>query len=137
MNSVNFFEVSTDEPEKIQNFYATLFGWQYHHMPERQYSFITLPGKDALVGGIFDNEGKVPNWALFCVGVEDVEKVCHQVVELGGTITYPMEVNKDETGTMTAAQFLDPSGNRFAVASFVPNQPETAEPAGAHDSVAK
>jgi predicted enzyme related to lactoylglutathione lyase len=96
-------------------------------MPERHYSFITVPGQEGLAGGIFDNEGKVPNWGLFCIRVEDVADVCRQVVESGGEITYPMEVNEDETGVLKAAQFLDPSGNRFAVSSFAPA--ETNPPA--------
>lgn len=128
-NAVKFFEISTDDRERIESFYGNIFGWTFHHMPQHNYSIINIPGHGDFVGGVYDNKGKEDNWAVFCIEVDinEMEDISRQVVEAGGTITYPVTAEGDADGTTTGAQFLDPSGNRFSIFSFKPAENPAGE----------
>ncbi|WP_215543892.1 VOC family protein [Amycolatopsis sp. CA-230715] len=112
--------MSTDSISTVEQFYQTVFPWQLNPTPDSTYKFVGVEGFEGNAGGIYDNKGAEANWSIYCMMVEDVDEVCRQVVDEGGLITYPTEVNDDEHGVMKAAQFEDPSGNRFAVVSFTP-----------------
>jgi predicted enzyme related to lactoylglutathione lyase len=76
------------------------------------YQIFTTGDAEGLQGGLFATKGKIPNYAVFTVLVEDVEATCRRAEEAGGQVLRAPEVNP---AGVTFAHLLDPAGNHFAV----------------------
>lgn len=115
-NSVSWFEIGTDDPATAERFYGDVFGWTVAQddaaSPDPAYRIITSPDPDGLRGGLFATDGKVPNYAVFTVLVEDVAAACRRAQEAGGTVQRPPTVNP---AGVIFAHLLDPAGNHFKV----------------------
>ncbi|CAM4295962.1 VOC family protein [Kibdelosporangium persicum] len=121
-NVVKFFEISTDDRATIESFYGDIFGWQFMQLPQLNYSFISIPGHGDFQGGVYDNRGEEPNWGIFCIEVDinEMDEICRKAEAAGGTVTYPPTVESAFGEKTTAAQILDPSGNRFGIYAYQP-----------------
>ena len=115
-NGIGWFEIGTDDPAAAEKFYGGLFGWTLTHEDEKStdpaYQIVTTGDPQGLRGGLFATAGKVPNYAVFTVLVEDVEATCRRAEAAGGQIQRAPQVNP--VG-VTFAHLLDPAGNHFAV----------------------
>lgn len=115
-NGIAWFEIGTNNPAEAKRFYGDVFGWKVAHDDTKStdpaYQIFTTGDAEGLHGGLFATEGKLPNYAVFTVLVEDVEATCRRVEEAGGTVQRAPEVNP--VG-VTFAHLLDPAGNHFAV----------------------
>ncbi|MFD0025604.1 VOC family protein [Streptomyces sp. NPDC058382] len=116
INTVAWFEIGTDKPAEAERFYGEVFGWTVAHdstkSTDQAYRIVTTGDGEGLPGGLFATGGKLPNYAVFTVLVEDVEATCRQVEEAGGRVQRAPQVNP--VG-VTFAHLLDPAGNHFAV----------------------
>lgn len=115
-HGIGWFEVGTDNPETAQRFYGTLFGWNFakddgEAMP---YHIVTTPANDSIRGGLLETGGKIPNYAVFCVVVEDVAATCVSAEAAGGKVLVPPTEGGDG---LIFAHLLDPSGNQLGVYS--------------------
>jgi predicted enzyme related to lactoylglutathione lyase len=111
-NAVEWFEVATDKPEEARKFYGDLFGWTFSGGPT--YSEITTPGAAKSNGGIFDSEGRFPNYAIFYVTVEDVAATLAKAESLGAKQVVPPTTMD---GGLVFAQLQDTAGNHFGIFS--------------------
>jgi predicted enzyme related to lactoylglutathione lyase len=115
-NGIGWFEIGTDDPAAAGRFYSDVFGWTIAHDDTKStdpaYQIFTTGDAQGLHGGLFATKGRMPNYAVFTVLVEDVEATCRQVVEAGGKVQRAPAVNP--VG-VTFAHVLDPAGNHFAV----------------------
>jgi uncharacterized protein len=109
-NAVEWFEVATDRPEDVKKFYGDLFGWTFTGGPG--YSEVTTPGTAGPTGGIFNSEGRFPNYAIFYVTVADVAATVTTAESLGATQVVPP--TKMDNG-LVFAQLQDTSGNLFGI----------------------
>jgi predicted enzyme related to lactoylglutathione lyase len=116
-NGVGWFGIGTDQPEAAGRFYQELFGWQYTADLGEQvpFRFVKTPA-GTISGGLFATGGQIPNYAVFCVVVDDVEATCRMAEEVGGKILMPPQ---NIGNGVTYAQLADPSGNQVGVV----NQP--------------
>jgi uncharacterized protein len=115
-HGIGWFEIGTDDPEAAQRFYGSLFGWTFEKDDDEAvpYHLVTTPANDSIRGGIFETQGKVPNYAVFCVVVEDVAATCVAAETAGGKVLVPAT----EGGNgLVFAHLLDPSGNHIEVYS--------------------
>lgn len=115
-HGIGWFEIGSDNPEAAQRFYGTLFGWNFakddsEAMP---YHIITTPANDSVRGGLLETGGKIPNYAVFCVVVEDVAATCVAAETAGGKVLVPPTEGGDG---LIFAHLHDPSGNQVAVYS--------------------
>jgi predicted enzyme related to lactoylglutathione lyase len=110
-NSVGWFEVATDRPDEARAFYGNLFGWTFGDMGG-PYNGITTPGSDAPSGGLFDSEGRFPNYGIFYVVVEDVAATLAKAEALGAKPVMPR--TQTDAG-LVFAQLRDVSGNHFGI----------------------
>lgn len=108
------FEVAGAQPDRLREYYAGLFGWEYQLGDAAteevsragEYGFVTNAG---LNGGVC---GLVTPRVLFYVGVPDVEAALRRAEELGGTrVMGPARV-----GGFAVGHFTDLEGNLVGVA---------------------
>ncbi|HEU5109992.1 MAG TPA: VOC family protein [Micromonosporaceae bacterium] len=111
-NGIGWFEISTSDVPAAERFYGELFGWTFNSDGADDYRFITTPVEDGLPGGIADNGGTGPGYAIFYVVVEDVAATCGRAEAAGGkVVVQPQEM----PGGLVLAHLHDPAGNLFAV----------------------
>jgi uncharacterized protein len=111
-NSVEWFEVATDRPEEVKQFYGELFGWTYRTGGD--YSEVTTPGSEQPTGGVFDSHGRFPDYAIFYVTVEDVAATIAKAESLGAKTVVPPTTTPDG---LVFAQLSDATGHHFGVFS--------------------
>jgi uncharacterized protein len=122
--SVVHFEIVGTEPEKLRDYYAALFGWEYDTRgpvaeaisEAGNYGFVShdatvdgtgIPGG---VGGGANYEGHV----IFYVGVPDVEAALQKAEDLGGT--RQMGPERAPGGDLVVGHFTDPEGHLIGLA---------------------
>ena len=115
-HGIGWFEIGTADPGAAERFYGELFGWTFANESGEDggYRMIKTPAEGGLGGGIFPTGGKLPNYAVFYVVVDDVAETCRRAEAAGGKVLVPPQ----DTGTLSFAHLLDPAGNHFAV--YVP-----------------
>jgi uncharacterized protein len=115
-NSIGWFEIGTDDPAAAERFYGDVFGWTLTRDDSKStdpaYQIFTTGDPQGLHGGLFATKGKVPNYAIFTVLVEDVEAACLRAEKAGGQVLRAPEVNP---AGVAFAHLLDPAGNHFSV----------------------
>jgi uncharacterized protein len=118
-NPVVHFEISGQDPKRLREYYARLFGWDFDTdspvapsvSESGNYGFVT---NDAgIPGGIGGGRG-YPSHAIVYVGVDDVGAALDDAERLGGTRVMGPEANP--SGALVVAQFRDPDGNLIGLA---------------------
>ena len=103
-SKVTHFEVHGKDGKRLQEFYASLFGWKVDANNPMQYGMVSAE-KGGIGGGI-SQSGKP--MVTFYVEVADPAAALKRVEKLGGkTVMPPMDV----PGGPRIAQFADPEGN--------------------------
>ncbi|MEY7973686.1 VOC family protein [Saccharomonospora xinjiangensis] len=123
LNSSGFFELGSDDPQRTEEFYGSLFGWNFGPGHGRPYTFITLPN-GRMLGALWDTTeepgtGLPPNYIVNVIEVADVEDTVRRATEAGGTVV--ISPTRIEQGTHFA-YLRDPAGLLFAVATPVAEQ---------------
>lgn len=121
-NSVVHFEISADDPDKLGDFYTSLFDWTIEPVPGMDYRLIKTVETDAkgmpsqaggINGGILTRpagyEGR--GWINY-VNVESLEVAVDRARELGATV---MKERSPVPGMGWFAMLADPQGNPFAL----------------------
>jgi uncharacterized protein len=111
-DTVNWFQIGTDDSEGARRFYGGMFGWKFTLDPDSDgYDLVSYPGAEAPSGGI-SHQPPGEHHAMFLVIVKDVRSACAQAEQLGGKVV--QDVTTTPNG-LTFANLEDPSGNRFGV----------------------
>jgi predicted enzyme related to lactoylglutathione lyase len=106
------FEVIGKDGEKLQSYYAELFGWKIDADNPMKYGIVK--GEDnpsdmgSIGGGVATGPDGYEGHVTFYIAVPDVEAALQKAEELGGT-----RVMGPETimGEMVLGQLKDPEGN--------------------------
>ena len=114
------FEVPYDDGERARSFYADVFGWQIHSMPEMQYDMVStgpvsdqgMPSEPGYVGGGMTQRGDIVSRPVITIQVDDVNDTLARVRSSGGSaVGEPIPV-----GDMgVAAYFQDSEGNLMGI----------------------
>ena len=105
-NPVVHFEIQSNQAEKLQKFYADIFGWHVNADNEFNYGLVDTHTDKGIGGGIGPTQGG-PNMVTFYVDVDDLQKYLDKAEAMGGkTIMPPTELPQ-----VTLALFADPEGN--------------------------
>ena len=120
-NPVVHFEIRSQDPAALREFYSSLFDWQIKVGEEIEYDMVTTRAKDDPVGidgGLTGADGD-PNMVTFYVQVDDIDASLQKAVDLGAKVIVPvMTIPK----SVTFALFADPQGNCIGmVASQTPD----------------
>ena len=121
-NSVAHFEIYADDPEKLQQFYTSLFDWSFEAVPGMDYRFVKTVETDgrgmaAQPGGINGGMMKRPTgfneraWVNY-VNVESLEASVRRAESLGARV---MKGKTAVPGMGWFAMLTDPQENVFAM----------------------
>jgi predicted enzyme related to lactoylglutathione lyase len=117
MNSVAYFEIQADEPEKAVQFYAGVFGWKFikdETVPIPYYR-ISEAGPS---GGLLKRPSPRPaqeqgtNAFVCSVHVKKFDATAEKILQHGGQVALPKFAVK---GKCWQGYFLDPEGNTFGL----------------------
>ncbi len=109
-DKVVWFEILGKDSDKTQAFYGDLFNWEFDNTWMPGYG-MTKEEETGIGGGV----GKDPDggtWAIFYVGVDDIDASIAKVSAKGGTIIVP---KTDIPDGPTIAVFADPEGNKVGL----------------------
>ena len=111
------FEVVGKDGEKLQRYYAELFGWEIQADNPMKYGMVAREGNTGSDGvGIGGGVGQGPDGydghVTFYVAVPNVEEALQKAESLGGQRIMGPE---DIMGQVTLGQFKDPEGHMVGV----------------------
>ena len=121
------FEIYGDAPEKLADFYATLFGWQLERADGFAYWRIrTDPDDPAISGGLTYRPPADPRGWMQFVNVDSIDEALASAERLGAKLL------REKTAvprTAWVAVLADPEGNVFAIwqpdpLAFPPPEPD-------------
>ncbi len=115
MNRVVHFEIHASNPEKLANFYASVFGWTVRRVPLFDYWLIDT-GSEAggIGGGLAKRNGPAPDEetpvsGFVCsLGVASIDEMLANAIAAGASVTLPKTAI---TGVGWQAYIRDPDGN--------------------------
>lgn len=115
LNTVTWFQIGSDKPAEVREFYGELFGWNFATDADSTgYDLISYPGSEVPSGGVAHVPDASANHATFLVVVGDVAATVAAAEALGGKVLVPPTTNDDG---LVFAHILDTSGNNFGVFS--------------------
>ena len=108
-------ELGTNDTQKAQDFYTTVFGWATEKMPG-PFEYTIFKKSDVGVGGMYKIEPEImgpipPNWMVY-FAVADCDATLQKATELGGRVLVPAE-DIPEIGRF--AILMDPTMAAFAI----------------------
>ncbi len=122
-NKVVHFEIGSEDPKKLSEFYKKALGWEINEWPGSNYWMV---GKEedrsvgAIFGGImkrFENEKTINT-----IETEDIDATMKDVTDNGGKIVKEkatMDMGPEEK--MIWCYMADPDGNVFGLMQIVKN----------------
>jgi predicted enzyme related to lactoylglutathione lyase len=99
------WEVQARDPNKQQQFFADLFGWQIDANNPMNYGMVSSAGKDSIGGGIGATEDE-PRVTVY-IQVDSIDDTLEKVKSLGGEQVMP----RTDIGMVIMGQFRDLEGN--------------------------
>ena len=102
------WELWSEQPEELSEFYRQVFDWDIRHEPAMNYRVVSTGGEGGIDGGIMQpQQGPWPGNMAFYVGVDDLSAYEARVKEAGGKIVVErMEI----PGVGHLSLFEDPDG---------------------------
>jgi predicted enzyme related to lactoylglutathione lyase len=102
------WELWSEEPEKVSEFYRKAFDWEIRSIPEMNYHLVETGGEGGIGGGIMKpQKGPWPAKLAFYIDVDDLDTYGKRVVDAGGKIV----VDKQSVpGVGELSLFEDPEG---------------------------
>jgi uncharacterized protein len=118
------FEIIGKDPEKLRSYYSDLFGWEFDtNAPVAEaisqpgnYGFVnrnTTSDGTGIPGGVGGGVG-YKGYAMFYVGVPNVEAALKKAESLGGTRR--MGPEKNPGADLVVGHFTDPEGHLIGLA---------------------
>ena len=103
------FELWTNNPDKLSDFYAKTFDWKVNANRETKYNIVETGGKGGINGGIMTPQRKAP-WPgnmSFYIEVDDLAAYSKRIVAAGGKI---VAEEQQVPGMGSYVLFHDPEG---------------------------
>jgi uncharacterized protein len=124
ISPVVHFEMPADDRQRMAEFYAKAFGWQYQLLGEEMGNYVTvvtsendengrpkMPG--TINGGFFPRNPEWPaQYPSVVIAVDDIHASIKDISEAGGEVLgEPMEI----PGVGMYVSFYDTEGNRVSI----------------------
>ena len=104
------WEIQSQSPEKLHDFYAEVFGWEVDANNPMKYGMVASGGKDGINGGI--GGSPVPgSRVLVYANVPDIDHALGRILSLGGKTVMP----RTDLGMVIMAIYEDPEGNTMGI----------------------
>ena len=112
-NTICFFEIPGNDPDKLKEFYGTIFDWQFD---SKMSGYRHITTADGLTGGLPQRSELIESLGdlgrINYITVDDVDEHCRIISEAGGRIVVP---KRAVDGHGWYAMALDPEGNPFGI----------------------
>lgn len=107
------WELWSEDPAKVSDFYAKVFDWDVRDLPEMNYRLVETGGEGGINGGIMQpQKGPWPGNMAFYIDVDDLASYRQRIIDAGGKIVVEeMEV----PGVGFLALFEDPDGRVLGI----------------------
>jgi uncharacterized protein len=114
-------ELGTNDTQKAQDFYSTVFGWSTEKFPAGEFDYTIFKTGEESVGGMYKIEPAImgpvpPNWMVY-FAVADCDATVQKASEIGGGVIVSPE---DIPGVGRFAILRDPSSAAFAILKPAP-----------------
>ena len=122
------WEINSNNAQRLQEFYAQLFGWTINTDNPMHYGMVNTGSTLGAQGGIGQNDPNqpvAPPPVTFYVQVSDLQATLDRVTELGGSVVMPVT---EIPNMITFALFRDPDGNVIGLVKGEEPKPETRKP---------
>ena len=102
------WELWSENPDAVSDFYAKVFDWNVRHLPDLNYRLVETGGGPGINGGIMKpQKGPWPGKTTFYIDVEDLDAYRDRIEAAGGKmVVHKMEV----PGVGALSLFEDPEG---------------------------
>ena len=112
-NPVSHWQILTKQPEALQIFYSTLFGWSITGDNPLGYKVVDTATEEGIGGGIWPiAPGEGHSMVQLFIRVDDVKDFVNRAKELGGNVVIPPQILP---GGDEMAVVVDPDGIPFAM----------------------
>ena len=107
------WELWSQNPESVSEFYKKVFDWEIQHIPELDYRLVNTGGTGGIGGGIMKpQDGPIPAPTAFYIDVDDLAAYGKKIVAAGGTMIVE---NQEVPGMGSISLFLDPEGRMLGL----------------------
>jgi len=102
------WELWSEDPDKVSDFYAKVFDWNVRHLPDLDYRLVETGGGPGVNGGIMKpQQGPWPGNMTLYIDVEDLDTYREKIETAGGRmVVHKMNV----PGVGSLSLFADPEG---------------------------
>jgi predicted enzyme related to lactoylglutathione lyase len=79
------WELWSEDPEMVSEFYKKVFDWEIRHIPEMNYHLVETGGTGGIKGGIMKPQaGPWPGKMAFYIDVDDLDAYAERIKSAGG-----------------------------------------------------
>jgi predicted enzyme related to lactoylglutathione lyase len=79
------WELWSEDPAKVADFYTKVFDWKIQHVPDLNYHLADTGGKGGINGGIMKpQKGPWPGNLTFYIDVDDLDAYAKKITAAGG-----------------------------------------------------
>lgn len=118
-NPVVHWEMWSEDPAKVADFYKQTFDWDINHMAEMDYHMVNPGGEGGISGGIMKpKNGPWPAKLTFYLNVEELAPYREKIVAAGGKIVVE---EQDVPGVGSFSMFEDPEGRLLGLWKPLPS----------------
>lgn len=117
MNQIHYFEIQSENPEKLVDFYKQIFSWEYEKdesLPIEYFRLKTPTISGAVLRRPSVGSGKMQGTNAFTcsIEIENFDDIAKKIQELGGQIAMEKFAIP---GKCWQGYFLDPDENVFGI----------------------
>lgn len=115
MGRVVLFELNSQDPERANAFYSSVFGWQMGEPNWGYYPVKTgVDQKPGIDGGIVKGPSDYPHGTRIQIEVEDIDATIQHAVDAGAQVVR----EKMDFDHFYLAYLVDPVGNGFGLIQY-------------------
>jgi hypothetical protein len=104
------WEIQSQSPETLHDFYADVFGWDIDTNNAMKYGMVASGGADGINGGIGGSQAPGSR-VLVYANVPSIDATLARIAELGGATILP----RTDVGMVIMAIYTDPEGNTMGI----------------------
>ena len=117
MNTIGYFEIQANNPEKASGFYTNVFGWKFVEETGLAIKYRRIE-TSGMCGGLLERPARIPppecgtNAFTCSIEVADFDATAELILKNGGQIALP---KFEVPGRCWQGYFLDNDGNTFGI----------------------
>jgi uncharacterized protein len=110
-HEVVHWEIQSQQPEKLHEFYAEAFGWKIDASNPMKYGMVSSGGRSGIDGGIGGSEQVPGSRVVVYAQVPSIVRSLKRIESLGGKTLMP----RTDIGMVIFALYSDPEGNTMGL----------------------